>query len=108
MFSLLSNQIGRLRIVGFLEGLSFIMLLGIAMPLKYAAGRPEAVRVIGLIHGILFLLYLFVGIRAAVENRWSWKTTVVLILAALFPFGPFILDAKLLRAEFHRNEATRT
>ena len=108
MFSLLRSQIGRLRIVGFLEGLSFVLLLGIAMPLKYAAGRPEAVHVIGLVHGILFLLFLFFGIRTAVEYEWNWKTTLGLILAALVPLGPFILDAKHLRAEFRRVDAARS
>jgi integral membrane protein len=107
MLSFLHTALGRLRVIGFLEGLSFVLLLGIAMPLKYMAGQPEAVRVIGMAHGILFLLYLWAGIRASVEYKWSWKTTVLLIVAALVPFGPFIFDAKLLRAEFQRAESTR-
>lgn len=107
MLSFLRTAVGRLRVVGFLEGLSFVLLLGIAMPLKYIAGQPEAVRVVGMAHGILFLLYLFAGFRAAAEYNWSWKTTLLLIIAAFVPFGPFIFDARLLRSEFQRAESTR-
>ncbi|HEY0966852.1 MAG TPA: DUF3817 domain-containing protein [Opitutaceae bacterium] len=93
----LVTTLGRLRAIGFLEGLSFIVLLGIAMPLKYFAGRPEAVRVVGMAHGLLFLLYLGATVQAALEYRWTWKRTLVIAAASLIPFGPFYVDAKFLR-----------
>ncbi len=93
----LVTTLGRLRAIGILEGLSFIVLLGIAMPLKYFAGRPEAVRVVGMAHGLLFLLYLGATVQAALEYRWAWKRTLVIAAASLIPFGPFYVDAKFLR-----------
>jgi integral membrane protein len=93
----LSTSLGRLRFVGFLEGASFLLLLGVAMPLKYFAGLPEAVRVVGMAHGILFLAYLIVILHAQVEYEWPWQRSALLVLASLLPFGPFVADRKLLR-----------
>ena len=82
---------------GFLEGISFLVLLGIAMPLKYLAGRPEAVRVVGMAHGILFIAYVALVFAARRERRWPARTTAWLLAAAFLPFGPFVADARLLR-----------
>jgi len=98
MKSLLTT-IGRLRVVGFWEGVSFLLLLGIAMPLKYLAGWPDAVRVVGMAHGILFLLYVVAAIQAAVEHDWPWRRTALVLAASLVPAGPFVVDAKILRPE---------
>ena len=92
-----STVLGRLRIVGLLEGLSFVLLLFIAMPLKYAAGQPEAVRIIGMAHGVLFIGYLLAILQAHLGYDWSWKRSALLVLASIIPFGPFIADAKLLK-----------
>lgn len=95
--NLLTTVIGRLRVIGLLEGLSFILLLFVAMPLKYLADRPEAVRIVGMAHGVLFLLYLLATVQAALEYRWTWKQTALIAAASLFPFGPFYVDAKYLK-----------
>jgi integral membrane protein len=95
--NLLKSTLGRLRIVGFLEGASFLFLLGIAMPLKYLAGRPEVVKVTGMVHGLLFLLYILYLIQVKLELRWSISKTLVAFLASLIPFGTFYADAKLFR-----------
>lgn len=93
----LRSSLGRLRVVGYAEGVSFLLLLGIAMPLKYAAGMPGAVRVIGMAHGILFLLYLLAVILAAREHRWGVGRVAVFFVASVLPGGPFYADAKLVR-----------
>jgi len=93
----LATTIGRLRAIGLLEGISFLLLLGVAMPLKYLAGRPEAVRVVGMAHGLLFLLYVAATIQAAMEYRWTWRRTALIAAASLLPFGPFYVDSKYLR-----------
>lgn len=93
----IKTSIGRLRVIGFWEGVSFLVLLGIAMPLKYFAGHPEAVRVVGMAHGILFLLYVWAAIQAALDHDWSWRKTALVLVASLLPAGPFVVDAKLLR-----------
>ena len=94
---LLKSAVGRLRVAGFLEGMSFLVLLGIAMPLKYLAGRPEAVRVVGMAHGVLFILYVTLVVLARREQRWPARTTFWLLAAAFLPCGPFVADARLLR-----------
>ena len=76
----IKTSIGRLRVIGFWEGVSFLVLLGIAMPLKYWAGQPGAVRVVGMAHGILFMLYLWAAIQAALEHHWTWQRTAVVPL----------------------------
>ena len=95
----LKTSLGRLRVIGWWEGISFLLLLGIAMPLKYFADWPQAVRVVGMAHGVLFLLYLWAAIQAALERDWTWKRTALVLVASLLPAGPFVVDAKILRQE---------
>jgi integral membrane protein len=102
--SLLQSTVGRLRVAGFLEGMSFLVLLGIAMPLKYLAGRPEAVRVVGMAHGVLFILYVVLVLLAHRDRRWRLRTTGWLLVAAFLPCGPFVADARLLRENGIRNQ----
>jgi integral membrane protein len=92
------SSVGRLRAAGLAEGLSFVLLLGVAMPLKYAAGYPLAVRIVGWVHGLLFMFYCYALLVAATERGWPWKRSVKFFVAALLPFGPFVLDREL-RAE---------
>lgn len=87
------------RIVALAEGISFLVLLGIAMPLKYFAGFPEAVRIVGSIHGGLFLLYIVAVFRAACLEKWPARWIVEATVASLLPFGPFIFDNKLQREQ---------
>ena len=94
--SLLKSQIGRLRLVGILEGISFLTLLFIAMPLKYMMGLPQAVKVMGALHGALFILYLISLIETKIEFDWSYKRVAILIVASLLPFGTFYTDNKIL------------
>ena len=95
--TLIKTSLGRLRIIAFIEGLSFLILLGIAMPLKYIAGIPQAVRVVGMAHGVLFVLYILLLIQVAIERRWSLKISFLAFLASLVPFGTFYADVKWFR-----------
>lgn len=92
------HPLGRLRAVGLVEGVSFLLLLGVAMPLKYWAGYPMAVRVVGWIHGLLFMGYCYLLFEAATDRSWSWTKSAKFFVAALLPFGPFVTD-RLLRNE---------
>jgi integral membrane protein len=67
------------------------------MPLKYLAGKPEMVRIVGMVHGLLFVLYIFNVIQAKIEYDWSKKTMLLSVIASVMPFGPFVADAKLYR-----------
>jgi len=93
----LDSTLHRLRLTGFLEGISFLLLIGIAMPLKHIWGMPEAVRVIGMAHGVLWMLYVGLAGLGQLDYRWPSKTTALLVIASLLPLGPFIADAKLLK-----------
>lgn len=93
----LSNTLGRLRLTGIVEGLSFIILLSVAMPLKYMAGKPEMVQVVGMAHGVLFVLYILLSAVARFQYGWSWKKLFALWVASVVPFGTFYVDYKILR-----------
>lgn len=93
----MKNSLTFFRVIGFSEGISFLVLLGIAMPLKYFADFPEAVRYIGLLHGVLFILYLLAIVLVTLEHRWSFMRVFGAFVASLIPFGPFVLDARLRR-----------
>lgn len=93
----IKTSIGRLRVIGFWEGVSFLVLLLIAMPLKYLAGQPQAVSVVGMAHGVLFMLYLAAAIQAALDHDWTWKRTLLVMVASVLPAGPFVVDARILR-----------
>ncbi|MDO1445155.1 DUF3817 domain-containing protein [Rhodocytophaga aerolata] len=97
MIELLKTQLGRLRIIGFTEGISYLLLLGIAMPLKYLYQLPQMVRVTGMIHGVLFVLYVLYVILVAIELRWSFRKAILAFLASLIPFGTFWADIRLFR-----------
>ncbi len=93
------TPIGRLRLVGILEGVSFLVLLGIAMPLKYLWGQPLAVRLVGLIHGLLFLWFCGVLLNAKDAAGWDLKKAGRILVAALLPCGPFMIDRGLRRED---------
>lgn len=95
----LSNTLGRLRLTGIIEGLSFIILLAVAMPLKYLAGKPEMVSIVGMAHGLLFVLYIVLTMVAKFQYPWGWKKMLLLWVASVVPFGTFYADYKLLRHE---------
>lgn len=99
MLRLLQTALGRLRLVGYLEGISFLVLLLIAMPLKYLAGQPAAVRMVGMAHGVLFVLYVFLLIQNTIEHSWSWRKAMLGFAASLVPLGTFWADRRL----FHPN-----
>jgi len=99
MKNMLGNPIGRLRLIGIAEGLSLLILLGIAMPLKYMADQPEAVKYTGWIHGILFVGYVVAVLFMFYERNWSFKKVILACLAAFLPFGTFVFDAQLRKEE---------
>ncbi|WP_308639703.1 DUF3817 domain-containing protein [Paenibacillus silvisoli] len=92
-----NTSMGRLRVITLLEGLSYLVLLGIAMPLKYAADLPEAVRVVGSLHGLFFTLYLLAVAHVTFAYRWSMWKVLFAVASAFVPFGNFLLDRRLLR-----------
>ncbi|WP_456277721.1 DUF3817 domain-containing protein [Bacillus sp. AK128] len=95
----LTNPVGRLRLIGLIEGLSYLILLGIAMPLKYMADFPIAVTITGAIHGLFFVLFLFALAHVFFAYRQSFWFGLGGVIASLIPFGTFILDKRLQTLE---------
>ena len=89
------NPIPFLRKVALAEAVSFLVLLGIAMPLKYMAHLPIAVKVAGSVHGLLFVLFCIALWRAWLGARWPLSRAATLFVAALLPFGPFVIDGRM-------------
>lgn len=88
------------RVVSLVEGLSYLVLLAIAMPLKYLAGHPEVVTRAGQIHGALFVLFVITLVGAAREHDWSRRATATAMVAGIVPLGAFWLEHQLRRGRF--------
>jgi integral membrane protein len=91
------SELRRFRWLAFLEGLSFVLLLFFAMPLKYWAGLPIAVRIVGMAHGLLFLAFGWTLFRVALEREWPPRRWGLALLSSLVPFGTFVFDRSLKR-----------
>lgn len=93
----LLTSLGRLRLVSILEGLSLLGLLGIAMPLKYVLHQPAAVRLVGLLHGVLFVSYVLLLAQNAIEQRWPLRKVGLGLLLSVVPFGAFYAERRLFQ-----------
>ena len=93
------SQIRAFRMTALAEGVSFLTLLCIAMPMKYFMGMPEVVRVVGSIHGALFVLYVGLLAMLHVRQRWSFMFSLYALVASVIPFGTFMLDKHLREKE---------
>jgi len=96
------NPVRRLRILTLIEGVSTLVLFFIAMPLKYVADLPEAVKITGWIHGVLFLLVLVALGFVMVKLRWPLGRGALVFVSALVPFGPFLMDKRMRGYEAER------
>ncbi|MFC6053053.1 hypothetical protein A6M14_11685 [Acinetobacter sp. Ac_877] len=92
-------NIKTLRFVGVLEGISFLLLLFIAMPVKYMLDNPILVKYVGMGHGVLFVLFLAVLFVVCEKQKWSIKMFILGLIASILPFGPFVFDRKLKTLE---------
>lgn len=88
---------GIFRIVSFLEGISYLLLLFIATPIKYFAGDESYVKMLGMPHGILFMVYIILAIMLKAPEKWSGKTLGIVLVASILPFGTFYIDKKYLQ-----------
>lgn len=83
--------------IALFEGISLLLLLFIAMPLKYIWKLPQMVEVVGMLHGLLFILYAITAILVYFKYRWSFKTFVIVMLGSVIPFGAFYIEKKYLK-----------
>ena len=92
----LEKQIKLFKWISILEGLSFLILLFIAMPLKYLYEMPQMVQQVGMAHGVLFIAYVIGGILLFKPMNWSFKQIGVILGCSVLPFGPFYVEKKYL------------
>ena len=85
------------RIVALLEGVSYILLLFIATPIKYMANDPQYVKMLGMPHGILFIAYVAMAFMLKNDYKWNNRTFMVVLLASIIPFGTFYVEKKFLK-----------
>lgn len=85
------------RVVSFLEGTSYLLLLFVAVPIKYWLNDPQYVKLLGMPHGLLFVGYMVLAFLLKSELNWDMKKFVVVLLASILPFGTFYIDKKYLR-----------
>lgn len=95
--SMWKSELGRFRIVAFLEGVSLLMLFFVAMPMKYLMDIPIVVTWVGWAHGVLFMAYLLFGLHAAVEEEWGIKEIALAFFASFVPFGTFVFDRWIMK-----------
>jgi len=91
----MKNPIVFLRRIAFIEAISYLVLLFIAMPLKYIAGYPAAVRVVGMAHGILFVIFCFSLLQTMIVAKWSLGRCALIFIASIIPFGPWLIDRRM-------------
>ena len=88
------TKINLLRVSAWTEGMSYLLLFGISMPLKYLYGIKEPNYIIGMIHGLLFILYNLMVIVVGIERKWTFKISFLLMILSFIPFGTFYADRK--------------
>jgi len=91
------TNLGLLRIIGLLEGVSYLFLLGVAMPLKYVWKMPEFIYSTGMAHGLLFVLYIFFVFLVGYQLKWNKTKLFWALLASILPFGTFIADKRIFQ-----------
>lgn len=95
-----TNKLNRFLKVGLAEGISFILLVCIAMPLKYKAGILQPVRFVGMLHGVLFILYGLLLLQVTIHYKWSIRKASLAFLLSFVPLGTFFLE-RLLQKEIN-------
>lgn len=94
----MKSSLSVLRLIGLLEGISYLVLLGVAMPLKYYYDKPDAVKIVGMAHGVLFVMYCINLLIVHLKFKWTMGRTIGAFIASLVPFGTFYADKKWFRS----------
>lgn len=101
---MMGTPLSRLRMIALSEGISYVILLGIAMPLKYGFDMPQAVRVFGMLHGVLFVFFVLALAHAQLTRRWSVLFSALVFVSSLLPLGAFWMDRKLKSLDTDSND----
>jgi integral membrane protein len=93
------KSLERLRIIGNIEGISYLLLLGIAMPMKYMGNMPQAVRIAGSVHGFLFVAFCIALVVVWRTRKWPYEKVAMAFILSIIPFGTFFLDKQIRKEE---------
>ncbi len=93
------SELNKFRLINKIEGYSFLLLLFVAMPLKYMMGYPSATKIIGMLHGVLFMAFIYQLLSATISTPFSKKEAFVFFIASLVPFGSFYTEAVCSKKE---------
>ena len=91
----MKNSVKKFGIINTVEGYSYLVLLFIAMPMKYLLGIPLAVKVAGMAHGVLFIIFCALLVIAWQDRKWAFKENILFFIASLIPFGTFFTKSKI-------------
>ncbi|MCF6309447.1 MAG: DUF3817 domain-containing protein [Sulfurimonas sp.] len=91
----MNEYVKKFGLINTIEGYSYILLVFIAMPMKYFLEIPLAVKIAGMIHGVLFIIFCLLLVKAWQESNWSFKENIVFFIASLIPFGTFFTKSKI-------------
>ena len=92
---MINQNVKKFGLINTIEGYSYILLLFVAMPMKYLLNIPIAVKVVGMAHGILFILFCMLLFRAWKDVNWPFKNNILFFTASLIPFGTFFTKSKI-------------
>jgi len=103
----MKNPVLFLRRAALVEGISFLLLVGVAMPLKYVFEMPRTVTVVGWVHGVLFIVFCIALAETIRTAKWPLARAAMVLAAGLLPFGPFLVDRRMLvfQQEFEEQRA---
>ena len=92
---MLKNALNRFRFISFVEGISYLILVFIAMPIKYLGENPYPVKVVGMAHGVLFILFVVLLIESMRKYDWGNNFSTKLFIYSLIPFGSLVIEKKI-------------
>jgi integral membrane protein len=88
------------RIIAFLEGTSYLLLLFVGVPFKYLNGNDYIVKLLGMPHGLLFVAYILLALLLALNQKWSFRKKLIVLFSSIIPFGTFYVEFKYLRSKY--------
>jgi len=92
---MIKNSVKKFGQINTIEGYSYLLLLFVAMPMKYAFGYPMAVKIAGMLHGILFIIFCLLLVKAWQDSKWAFSENIIFFIASLIPFGTFFTKNKI-------------
>lgn len=92
---MLASALGRFRVISAIEGLSYLLLVFIAMPIKYIGENPYPVKILGMIHGVLFIIFMISLFESKIKKSWNIGLMFQLFVLSLIPFGAFYIEKKV-------------